>query len=67
MLPISLMDSERVNWLRTDDVLVHSNTRFTVKIHEREQSAHCREKDTGGRCGVTGDVGVGTSDSATYG
>lgn len=45
-------------------MLVHNKTNPLV-IHEREQSAHCREKDTGGTCGVTGDVGVKTSDSVT--
>lgn len=32
-----------------------------LKSSEWEQSAQCRERDTGGMCGVTGDVG----DSAT--
>lgn len=38
----------------------------TIRIHEQEQSAHCREKDTGGSCGGTGDVGVKTSDSQPH-
>lgn len=45
------------------NVLTHQST---VEIHEWEHSAHCREQDTGGRCGATGDVGVKTSGLSTH-
>lgn len=54
------MDSKGV------EVMCKLKKHSTIRIHEQEQSAHCREKDTGGSCGGTGDVGVKTSDSQPH-